>query len=63
MYQQPLEQPLEKPEVSSGEVKQTEIPFPKEKTPWERLGISKEDYENLYKDDPEDPNLQTYQQR
>ncbi len=42
---------------------QLDIKFPEAATPWERLGISKEEYDELYSDDPADPNVQLYQQK
>ena len=52
MYQQRFENPTEKPEVPK--VAQGEIDFPQEQTPWERIGITKEEYDDLYKHEPGD---------
>lgn len=61
MYHQKLESGLEKPEAPVAA--QVEIPFPEEQQETKNSELTPEEIESLYKDDPEDPSVQLYQQR
>ena len=60
MYHQKLESGLEKPQAPVAV--QVEIPFPEEQE-ITSSELTPQEIENLYKDDPEDPSVQLYQQR
>lgn len=61
MYHQKLESGLEKPQAPVAA--QVEIPFPEEQEEEKSSALTPEEIEGVYKDDPEDPNVQLYQQR
>ena len=61
MYHQKLESGLGKPQAPVAV--QVEIPFPEEQQETKGSEITPEEIESLYKDDPEDPSVQLYQQR
>ena len=44
-------------------VEQGEIKFPEAQTPWERMGLTKEEYNEIYADDPNNRNVELYKQR
>jgi hypothetical protein len=61
MYHQKLESGLEKPEAPVAA--QVEILFPEEHQEVTSSKLTSEEIDQLYKDDPEDPSVQLYQQR
>ncbi len=58
MQHQRLEQPIQEPQAPKAV--QVEIPFPEPETLQEDSAITKEEIDEVYKDDPKDPDVNKY---